>query len=108
MVLKDGYYGYCEKCGEITKKMFEVKWCKSCQVNYLEKNFTNWSGNELIDAFIKEIRLKVNLHIDDSVFEWILYDQFNDIKEISKDNFSIIYSAKWKNGPLTYNIDTME
>jgi hypothetical protein len=30
---------------------------------------------------------------EDIVIEWIPYDQFNNVKEISKNNFSIIYSA---------------
>ncbi|GBB97029.1 hypothetical protein RclHR1_00290027 [Rhizophagus clarus] len=33
-------------------------------------------------------------------FEWIPYDQFDDVKEISKNNLVISYSAMWKNGPL--------
>src|SRR5436190_214514 len=35
----------------------------------------------------------------DIVFEWIPYNQFNDIKEIGRGGF-VIYSAIWKNGPL--------
>jgi hypothetical protein len=34
------------------------------------------------------------------VFEWIPYNQFNEIKEIEKNNHIAIYSAIWKNGPL--------
>jgi hypothetical protein len=37
------------------------------------------------------------------IFEWIPYDQFNDIKEIGKGGFSTVYSAIWKNGLLHYN-----
>jgi hypothetical protein len=36
------------------------------------------------------------------IFEWIPYDQFNDIKEIGKGGFSTVYSAIWKNGLLSY------
>ncbi len=38
----------------------------------------------------------------DKVFEWIPYNQFNDVKEIGKDDFAITYSAIWKDGPLEY------
>ncbi|RIA87077.1 hypothetical protein C1645_828283 [Glomus cerebriforme] len=41
----------------------------------------------------------------DIVFEWIPYDQFNDIKRLDEDVFSIIYSAIWKDGPLNYDDD---
>ena len=92
----------CEKCGKIyTKK--DYSWCKSCQINNLQKNFTNWtSGNEKIDDFIQEMQLKIN-YPRDIVFEWILYNQFNNIEEIGKGGFATIYSAIWKDGPLNYN-----
>ena len=41
------------------------------------------SGNEQIDDFIQGIQLMTN---DDTVFEWMPYNQFNEIKEISKNN----------------------
>ena len=47
------------------------------------------------------MQLKIN-HYDDIVFEWIPYNQFNDIKKISDDGFTKIYSAIWKDGPLHY------
>ena len=62
------------------------------------------SGNKQIDNLIKEMQLKRNSH-DDILFEWIPYDQFDDIKEISKDDFAIIHSAIWKDGPLYYSYD---
>ena len=38
------------------------------------------------------------------VLEWISYNQFNDIKEITKNElkneFASAYSAIWKDGPL--------
>ena len=72
------------------------------QLNYF-KNFTDWtSENEKIDSFIREMQLKINFR-DGIVFEWISYDQFNDIEEIGKSDFDAIYSAIWKDGPLTYN-----
>ena len=39
----------------------------------------------------------------DVVFEWIPYNQLNDIKEINKGDFATIYSAIWNNGPLYYD-----
>ncbi|CAB5298030.1 unnamed protein product [Rhizophagus irregularis] len=98
MVFQDEH---CEKCG---KKYTNVKykWCETCQINYLEKNFANWtSGNEIIDNFIQEFQLKINDY-NDIIIEWIPYDQFDNIKEIRKDGFSTIYSTIWKDGPLYY------
>ncbi|CAB4422071.1 unnamed protein product [Rhizophagus irregularis] len=68
-------------------------------------NLINWiSGNEIIDDLIQEMQLlKINNH-GDVVFEWIPYNQFNNIKKVDKGGFSIVYSsANWKNGPLEYD-----
>src|SRR3954464_8784098 len=45
----------------------------------------------------------MQLEIDgprDIVFEWIPYSKFSNIKEIGNDEFSEVYSAIWKDGPL--------
>ncbi|EXX64234.1 hypothetical protein RirG_144700 [Rhizophagus irregularis DAOM 197198w] len=59
------------------------------------------SGNEKIDDFIQDMQLKINNNY--IVFEWIPYNQFNEIKETSKNGHITIYSAIWKNGPLDFN-----
>jgi hypothetical protein len=92
----------CKKCGEIYTEI-DYKWCESCQMNDLKQNFTNWtSDNETIDKLIQEMQLKIK-NFDDIIIEWIPYNQFNDIKRIDKDDFNIIYSAIWINGPLKYD-----
>ncbi|GBC02011.1 hypothetical protein RclHR1_04410004 [Rhizophagus clarus] len=90
----------CENCGKIYT-IISFKWCKPCQINNLKKNFANWtSGNEKIDKFIQEMQLEFDIY--DIVIEWIPYDQFNNIKEITKGEFTTVYSAIWVNGPLDY------
>jgi hypothetical protein len=70
-------------------------------MNILKNNFTKWtSGNKKIDNFIQEIQ---DGHNSIVAFEWIPYNQFNEIKEIGKNNHIAIYSAIWKNGPLHYD-----
>ena len=59
------------------------------------------SENKRIDDYIHEIQLNIK-YDDDIVLEWIPYNQFNEIKEISKDSFTTVYSAIWKDGPLQY------
>ncbi|GES99163.1 kinase-like domain-containing protein [Rhizophagus clarus] len=99
----DRYFeNICKNC---VFKYTNVKhqWCILCQINYLKENFTNWiTGNEQIDNLIKEMQLKIDDHRD-IIFEWIPYNQFDSVKEIGKGGFSIVYSAKWKDGPLYWN-----
>ncbi len=64
------------------------------------------SGNLKIDGLIREMQLKINNNYD-IVFEWIPYNQFDNIEEISKGDFATIHSAIWKNGPLNYNYGNM-
>jgi hypothetical protein len=58
----------------------------------------NWtSEDKIIDDFIQEMLF------NNTIFEWIPYNQFNEIKEIGKNNLMIVYSAIWKDGPLLNN-----
>ena len=101
----------CYMCYMCFKPYTDIyyKWCKSCQINNLRKNFTNWSGNEKIDDFIQEMQLKIN-NLQDIVFEWIPYNQFNIIKKISEDSFiNVKYDlAIWKDGLLNYDTNKYE
>ncbi|EXX76903.1 Ste11p [Rhizophagus irregularis DAOM 197198w] len=91
---------YCEKCGNIYVNKYD-KWCRSCQINYLKNDFTNWtSGNGQIDNFIQKMQLKINGY-EDAVFEWIPYNKFIDISdEMGKCVFT---TAVWKDGLLYYS-----
>jgi hypothetical protein len=91
---------YCEKCGNKYEDESN-KWCRSCQINYLKNNFTNWtSGNEKIDDLIQKNQLKINEYYD-TIIEWIPYNEFIEIKEIGKDDLT---TAIWKEGPLYFSI----
>jgi hypothetical protein len=93
---------FCRNCGE-TYAIPQCKWCVPCQRNYLEKDLANWnSGNENIDKSFQEMQLRIS-NPDDIVFEWVPYNQFDDIEEISSGEFTKIYSATWKDGPLNYD-----
>ncbi|UZO16993.1 uncharacterized protein OCT59_008359 [Rhizophagus irregularis] len=60
----------------------------------------NWtSGNEKIDDFILERQLNIN-NFDDTVLEWIPYNQFNEIKMTGKNELTTVYLAIWKDGPI--------
>jgi hypothetical protein len=48
------------------------------------------------------MQLKVNKY-KDTILEWIPYNQFDEIREIGKNDSDTIYLALWKDGPLSYN-----
>jgi hypothetical protein len=92
---------YCKKCGEIYTDIY-YKWCRPCQINNLKQDFANWtSGDEKIDDFIQKMQLKINIK-DNIIIEWIPYNQFNNIKDIYKDDFATINLATWRNGLLNF------
>ncbi|GES98370.1 kinase-like domain-containing protein [Rhizophagus clarus] len=95
---------YCKICSE---QYLGNKWCKSCQIDFFKDDFKNWtSGNNKIDDSIQTMQLEI-LYYEDSIAEWIPFNQFINIKEMSKveDNNTTIYSAIWKDGQLKYNDD---
>ncbi|GBB97034.1 hypothetical protein RclHR1_00290032 [Rhizophagus clarus] len=102
IVLQDKDYRYCMICNNLYTDV-DNKWCKRCETHVLRKNFTNCtSGNEIIDDFIEEKQLEISKP-QDIVFEWISYDKFVDVKEMDKNDFSTVYLAQWKNGPLYWD-----
>jgi hypothetical protein len=98
MVLQNGY---CEICSNLFSNI-RYKWCKQCLINDLKQNFTSWtSENEKIDEFIQQMQLTID-KLNDTIIEWIPFNQFNNIemKVLYKD--AMLYSAIFINGPLSY------
>ncbi|GBC00628.1 hypothetical protein RclHR1_39160001, partial [Rhizophagus clarus] len=94
---------YCEKCNKKYDNEFEIstKSCLSCQTNHEDKK---------INDFIQETRLNIDHRSNRRstiIFEWIPYDRFDDIKEIGKSGFSMVYSAIWKDGLLYRGAGTL-
>ncbi|CAB4440446.1 unnamed protein product [Rhizophagus irregularis] len=99
LVLRLKYY--CEKCGEKYNNQFEIinKSCISCQTKHKVKK---------INDLIQEMKLNINYDLLESytMFEWIPYNQFYDIKKIGKGGFSTVYLAIWGKGLLHYTYDS--
>jgi hypothetical protein len=98
VVLYDEYpETFCKKCVNIYTNT-NAKWCRLCQMNDLKKITNRTNGNEKIDNLIQEMQSKIEKPWD-TIFEWIPYNQLDDIKIRNKDELE--YSAIWKDGPLT-------
>ncbi|PKK70204.1 hypothetical protein RhiirC2_473873 [Rhizophagus irregularis] len=97
LVFQEGYDDEkCEKCGKKYTSIVD-NWCKPCHKIFLKKLFTNWtSGNDNIDNFIEKHQ-HLLIKLKDFLFEYIPYNQFDDIKEVGIDNYAM---AIWKDGPL--------
>jgi hypothetical protein len=96
----------CVKCGVMHTNTYK-RWCKSCQINYY-KDFTNYKNEIIIiDKLIQKMQLKI-INTKDIIFEWINYDQFNDIEKLNENDSFKIYSAIWKDGPLYWNNKSKE
>ncbi|GES91838.1 kinase-like domain-containing protein [Rhizophagus clarus] len=106
MIFNDKYFmKYCKLCDQLYSDK-SLNLCYPCETEYLRQNHIYWSGNEKIDNFIQERQSEFFLYGPcDSLFEWIPYNQFNEIKEMSNDDQATIYSAKWKDGPLYFDVD---
>ncbi|GBB99294.1 hypothetical protein RclHR1_34760001, partial [Rhizophagus clarus] len=88
---------YCENCGKKYRNKFEIdnKSCTLCQINH---------KNKKISDLIYEMEINIDYNYGSNMkFEWIPYDQFNNIEEIGKGGFSTVYSAIWKDGLLEYD-----
>ncbi|CAB4427658.1 unnamed protein product [Rhizophagus irregularis] len=90
-------FGTCVNC---SSPYISYNWCRNCAFPGKEKWTT---GNTALDNFIiytQEISPDYETYL-----EWIPYEKFTDIKEISKGGFSTIYEAIWTEGPKR-NFDT--
>ncbi|GES83245.1 kinase-like domain-containing protein [Rhizophagus clarus] len=103
--MKDGPLHYNSKFNNFTRDLNKEIVLKDLHnsenpIDFLIKEAKKYSTK----IFGRKMQLKINDY-DDIVFEWIQYNQFDDIKEIGKGGFSTVYSAKWKDGPLVYNVN---
>ena len=86
----------CDKC-QTTR--YSDKFCEWCISLHLQSLFNTWtSGNKIIDDFIHKCQILSAL--PNSILEWIPFDQFYDVKYLTKGGFSTIYTATWTRGYL--------
>jgi hypothetical protein len=90
----EGNKRICENCHE---ECLATLYCEHCVRNYLKTNFSNWtSGNNDIDNLIQQCQMETLS--PDEIIEWIPYNNFTDIKYLTKGGCSEIYTACWIDG----------
>jgi hypothetical protein len=88
-------------CGECNKPGTGSRWCQPCNAKRFKKNFKNWtSGNKGIDKLIQYSQLNAVHH--SKCFEWMPFENFQDVTYITRGGFGKIYSAKCPEGRIGY------
>ena len=83
-------------CSYCNKPFTEELWCKECDPRCIIEGWT--SGNHDIDKFIKDTIYEARKCYFNSFVEWVLFDRFEDIKQIGEGGFAKVYSATWIDG----------
>src|SRR6266542_1137313 len=90
----EGTKRICENCQE---ECLATLYCEHCVRNYLIANFSNWtSGNDDVDNLIQKCQMET--FCPNTIIEWIPYNNFQNIKYLTKGGCSEIYTAEWIGG----------
>src|SRR6185369_16569338 len=86
----------CDKC-QTTR--YSDKYCERCISLHLQSLSDTWtSGDEIIDDFIHKCQKLSSLPT--RILEWIPFDQFIEVKNLTEGGFSTIYTATWTRGSI--------
>jgi hypothetical protein len=90
----EGTRRICENCNQ---ECLATLYCEYCVRNYLKANFSNWtSGNVDIDNLIQKCQMETIR--PNVIVEWILYNNLQNVKYLTKGGCSEIYTADWIGG----------
>ncbi|CAG8603605.1 732_t:CDS:1 [Funneliformis mosseae] len=89
-----------DNCSYCNKSFVEKYWCKKCDPWCIIEGWT--SGNSDIDKFIKDTMYEARHKEYQGFLEWVPFDQFTDIKEISEGGFAKVFSATWIDGKTIF------
>ncbi|PKC14045.1 kinase-like protein [Rhizophagus irregularis] len=89
------------RCMECRKLFTGKKWCRPCNSVHFYKQTSEWTNWRLgLDNLIIETQITANnVH---SFFEWIPFENFDNVTPLAKGGNSNVYKAIWKQGPITY------
>jgi hypothetical protein len=87
----------CENCNQ---ECLATTYREFCVRNYLKANFSNWSsGSYDIDDLIQKCQTETLR--PDMIVEWVPFENFQNIKYLTKGGYSEIYKAIWNDGHYT-------
>ncbi|RIA94979.1 kinase-like domain-containing protein [Glomus cerebriforme] len=94
ILFNSGTKRICENCNQ---ECLATLYCEHCIRNYLKAKFSNWtSENNVIDNLIQKCQMETLG--PDKISEWIPYNNFKDIRYLTKGGWSEIHTADWIGG----------
>ena len=99
--LNKAVYKWCEakECNKCKLTRYSSKYCENCISLHLQELFVTWtSGNDIVDKFIQNCQILSSLPTH--IMEWIPFDQFKNVKYLTKGGFGSIYTATWIKGHI--------
>jgi|ERR1051325_10152311 hypothetical protein len=92
-------YGKPVKCNNCESTRYSPRYCENCIKQHLQSLFGTWtSGNVIVDEFIQKCQTISS--IPPHIMEWIPFEQFEDVKYLTKGGFSTVYTATWKRASI--------
>ncbi|CAG8535514.1 3232_t:CDS:10 [Gigaspora rosea] len=89
----------CENCKNFTRAF---QYCEHCIRNYLQNNFRESTGNDIIDQAIQHSQK--NVIGPDLVIEFIPFERLRNIEPRTEGFYADIFNAVWIDGPFdTWN-----
>ena len=90
-------WGEPKECNKCRLTRYSDRFCENCISLHLQELFNTWtSGNDIIDNFIQKCQKLSSL--PNYIMEWIPFDQFENVKYLTKGGFGSIYTATWTKG----------
>jgi len=91
------YKKQTQRCSVCNKTYTFIKWCKSCDREQFQKQFSNWeTGHSEFDKVIRDSQLSIKY--PNGYIQWIPYEKFVNIEFVGKGAFAKVYKADWSEG----------
>ena len=90
------YSKQAQQCSVCNKPYAFIKWCKFCDREQFQKQFSNWETSRSVDKIIRDSQLSIKY--PNGYIQWIPYEKFSNIEFVGKGAFAKVYKADWAEG----------
>ncbi|RIA87073.1 kinase-like domain-containing protein [Glomus cerebriforme] len=97
MARTPAYSKQAQQCSVCNKPYVYLKWCKFCDREQFQQQFSNWeSGNPKFDKIIRDSQLSIKF--PNGFIQWIPYEKFTNLEFVGSGAFAKVYKASWVEG----------